>query len=242
MTVRLLSAALVAGFLAACVASLLQFTLTSPLILRAETYEKRAEAPRSLIVLAHATGTSEGHDGHAAGEWEPGEGLPRLAFTALATLVSGIGYALLLGAALVAHGRGSVPDGALRFALGGFVAFSLAPAVGLPPELPGMEAAALGARQGWWIGTAAATAAGLYLAVVVRRPWAIAAGLALIAVPHVVGAPHPVALSAGELPAALAAQFAARSLAVALAFWVALGLAFNWAWRVVAREPAGAAA
>ncbi len=39
MTKRLLAAALVAGFLAACVASVLQFALTSPLILAAEKYE-----------------------------------------------------------------------------------------------------------------------------------------------------------------------------------------------------------
>ena len=239
MTIRLLSAALVAGFLAACVASVLQFALTSPLILRAEAYEKRAEVPLAgLVVLAHAGDAhgAQAHDSHAAPEWEPGEGLPRLAFTALATLVTGVGYALLLGAALLAHGRG-VPHLALRFALGGFLAVALAPAVGLPPELPGMEAAPLAARQLWWIGTALATAGGLYLAVMVARPWAVAAGLALIAAPHVVGAPHPV-LASGELPAALAAQFAARSLAVSLAFWVVLGLGLGWAWRLFGRGAA----
>lgn len=238
MTIRLLSAALAAGFLAACVASLLQFALTSPLILRAETYETRAEAPLALVHLAHATGApaaGEAHD-HGIAEWEPGEGLPRLAFTALATLVSGVGYALLLGAALLASGRGPGGPWALRFALGGFLAFGLAPAIGLPPELPGLEAAGLAARQAWWVGTAAATTASLALAVLVRRPWAIAAGLVLLAAPHIVGAPHPETLSASPLPAALAASFAARSLAIALAFWVTLGLAFGWAWRRVARE------
>ncbi len=74
MTKRLLAAALVAGFLAACVASALQFALTSPLILAAEKYETaEAVAParhalaNPLIVLAHA-----GHD-HGGGEpqWQP---------------------------------------------------------------------------------------------------------------------------------------------------------------------------
>jgi len=45
----------------------------------------------------------------------------------------------------------------------GFVAFSLAPAAGLPLGLPGMAAAALEARQIWWVCTVAATAAGLAL-------------------------------------------------------------------------------
>ena len=239
MTIRLLSAALVAGFLAACVAAVLQFALTSPLILKAEVYEKRAEAaPAGFIVLAHAGDAHAGHGVEAEAEWEPGEGLPRLAFTALATLVAGVGYALLLGAALLVHGRG-VPDLALRFALGGFLAVALAPAIGLPPELPGMAAGPLGARQLWWVATALATASGLYLAVMIGRPWAIAAGLSLIVAPHLVGAPHPADPVAGTLPAELAAQFAARSLAVALAFWAALGLAFARAWRMF--DGAGAA-
>jgi adenosylcobinamide kinase/adenosylcobinamide-phosphate guanylyltransferase len=45
--------------------------------------------------------------------------------------------------------------------LAGFAVFTLAPGLGLPPELPAMPAADLLARQVWWIGTAAATAIGL---------------------------------------------------------------------------------
>ncbi|TGE01934.1 CbtA family protein [Methylobacterium nonmethylotrophicum] len=234
MTKRLLAAALVAGFLAACVASALQFALTSPLILAAEKYETAAApAPvhafaNPLIVLAHA-----GHD-HGADEaqWQPAPGLPRLAFTALATLVSGVGYALLLGAVLVAAGRTVTPSEALTFGIGGFLSASLAPAIGLPPELPGMAAAALEARQLWWVATALATAAGLYLVAIRRGPAAVALGLALIVAPHVWGAPHgPEEISA--MPPVFAAQFTARSLAIAFAFWAVLGLAFGWAWGAV---------
>ncbi|MET7243842.1 CbtA family protein [Methylobacterium sp. EM32] len=235
MTKRLLAAALVAGFLAACVASVLQFALTSPLILAAEKYETaESVAPAKhafanpLIVLAHA-----GHDHGAEPQWQPAPGLPRLAFTALATLVSGVGYALLLGAVLVATGRAVTPSEALKFGIGGFLAASLAPAVGLPPELPGAAAAALESRQLWWVATALATATGLYLVAIRRGPAAIAVGLALIVAPHIWGAPHgPEEISA--MPPVYAAQFAARSLAVAFAFWAVLGLAFGWAWNAVA--------
>ncbi|MGY2047295.1 CbtA family protein [Methylobacterium sp. JK268] len=247
MTIRLLSAALVAGFLAACVASGLQFALTSRLILEAETYENHAAEthaalaplPGLIVLAAHAE-----HDhGKApertaeAEEWQPAPGLPRLAFTALATLVTGVGYALLLGAVLLATGRTITRGEALRFAIGGFVAASLAPAVGLPPELPGMGGAALEVRQGWWVVTVVATAAGLYFAVIRGGALALAAGLALIVAPHVWGAPHVT--ESGALPPALAAQFAARSLAIGFAFWVALGLAFGWAWDWVARPAEG---
>ncbi|QRE73947.1 CbtA family protein [Methylobacterium aquaticum] len=234
MTKSLLAAALVAGFLAACVASALQFALTSPLILAAEKYETaetvapaRHALANPLIVLAHA-----GHDHGGEPQWQPAPGLPRLAFTALATLVSGVGYALLLGAVLVATGRTVTPSEALRFGIGGFLAASLAPAIGLPPELPGIAAAGLESRQLWWVATALATAIGLYLVAIRRGPVAIGLGLALIVAPHVWGAPHgPEEISA--MPPVFAAQFAARSLAIGFAFWAVLGLAFGWAWEAV---------
>lgn len=236
MILRLLSAALAAGFLAAMVATGLQLALTSPLIIEAEKYEarepSRAADARPIvhasIVLAHS-----GHD-HAgpesAPEWQPAPGLQRMAFTGLATLVGGVGYALLLGAVLLACGREPNLQTGLAFALAGFASVALAPALGLPPELPGQEAAPLVARQAWWAMTAASTAMGLYLIGVRRSLIAILGGLVLIVTPHLVGAP-PAPEGASELPAALAAQFAARSLAIGAVFWAMIGLGFGWAWQ-----------
>jgi cobalt transporter subunit CbtA len=236
MILRVLKAALVAGFLAACVAATLQAFLTSPLILQAETYEKAATPEvhasaavgfGSLIHLAHD------HHGPAdaaeARVWEPGEGLPRIAFMALATLVSGVGYASILAALLLAAGREISPQTALRWAIGGFLAVNLAPAIGLPPELPGMGGAHLTERQIWWVCTALGTGVGLYLTANVRHHAAIGIGLLAIVLPHVIGAPH-AADASSDVPAVLAAQFAARSLAVAFAFWATLGLSLGWFW------------
>lgn len=235
MILRLLSAALAAGFLAAVVATGLQLALTSPLIIEAERYEQRepsraAEAfPQALpIVLAHA-----GHDHatpDAAPEWQPAPGFQRMAFTGLATLVGGVGYALLLGAVLIACGREPTLQTGLAFALAGFACVSLAPSLGLPPELPGQEAAPLLARQVWWAMTAAATAMGLYLIGVRRSFIAILGGLVLIVAPHIAGAPQPPE-GASALPASLAAQFAARSLTIGAVFWAMIGLGFGWAWQ-----------
>ncbi|MBE7245002.1 MAG: CbtA family protein [Actinomycetospora chiangmaiensis] len=243
MIIRLLSAALAAGFLAAVVVTGLELTLTSPLILAAERYEHAEpshQAERALpIVLAHA-----GHDHaapDAAPEWQPGEGLPRMAFTALATLVGAVGYALLLGAVILACGREPTRPVCLAFAVAGFASVALAPGLGLPPELPGSAAAPLAARQVWWVMTAAATGMGLYLIAVRRSLIAILGGLVLIIAPQVVGAPQPPA-EASELPAALAAQFATRSLAISFVFWVMIGLGLGWAWQVFARDTARGAA
>lgn len=233
MIIRLLSAALAAGFLAAVVVTGLELTLTSPLIVAAERYETKQthQADRGLpVVLAHA-----GHDHatpDAAPEWQPGEGLPRMAFTALATLVGGVGYALMLGAAILACGREPTRQVGVAFAIAGFASVALAPGLGLPPELPGSEAAPLAARQAWWVMTAAATGMGLYLITIRRSLIAILGGLVLIVAPHVAGAPLASEVSS-ELPAALAAQFAARSLAISFVFWMLIGLGFGWAWQAL---------
>jgi cobalt transporter subunit CbtA len=244
MISRLLSAALAAGFLAAVVSTGLQLSLTSPLILEAERYETpdaqaaMTRSPALPIVHAHLQLVHGGHDHGAAPDapraWQPGEGLPRMAFTGLATLIGGVGYALLLGAVMLALGREPTPERALSFAIAGFLSVALAPGLGLPPELPGSEAAPLAARQAWWLMTAAATAMGLYLIAIRRAAISIVGGLVLIVAPHIVGAPE-VAATKSELPAGLAAQFAARSLAVGFVFWAVIGLAYGWAWQVFGR-------
>src|SRR3546814_10077758 len=80
----------------------------------------------------------------------------------------------------------------------------------------------LGSRQLWWIGTAVATAAGLWLALRVSTPAAIAAGIALMLLPHVIGAPHPHGF-ASTVPGELSGHFAAASLVVMAVAWSLAG-------------------
>jgi cobalt transporter subunit CbtA len=241
MTSRVLSAALAAGFCAALVAALLQAVWTTPLIVEAERFEHHSAAPDLVgarIVLAHeVTAPAPSHETHAHEDWAPQEGLERAAFTALATLVSGVGYALVLLALLLASGAAPTRETCLRWAFAGFVAVNLAPAIGLPPELPGMGGGPLALRQAWWLLTVGATGLGLYLITRMRTPWMMAAGIFALALPHLIGAPHHA--EASDVPAGLAAQFATRSLAISLVFWSVLGLALSWAW---ARQDRGLAA
>ena len=53
-------------------------------------------------------------------------------------------------------------------------------------------------------------------------------GIVLIALPHLIGAPHPSSPESA-VPAVLAAEFAARSVATMAVFWIVLGAAFGWA-------------
>lgn len=223
---RILTAALVAGLVAGLLATGLQVARVWPLILAAETFEETAGTE------AHHHGTTGAAAHDAASEaWAPEDGLERMAFTLLFNLLAGFGFALLLNAGLAlrgaAGGRTDATTGVL-WGLAGFASFALAPALGLPPELPGMVAADLLARQIWWIMTALATAGGLALIALTRRWPMIAVGVALLVAPHIVGAPHPPIAEASPVPAELAAGFVAASLVTAAAFWTALGAVSGW--------------
>jgi cobalt transporter subunit CbtA len=133
----------------------------------------------------------------------------------------------------------------LLWGMAGFVTFSLAPAYGLAPELPGMPAADLVSRQIWWTGTALVTGAACLLLAKTRASWAFAVAVALVVGPHIIGAPiAPDAPSA--VPAHLATEFAAITLGTSLVFWLVLGSVFGRLNDVFATRsaviPAGAAA
>lgn len=207
MIARIARAALVAGALAGILAWAALQSRAVPILAAAERYEQAAP---SVADHAHVAG-----DAHVSG-WR------RHALTFLSTVIIGVGYGFLLVGAIVLSGRPvDARQGAL-WGLGGFVAFAAAPALGLPPELPGMAAADLGARQIWWLATAAASAGGLALIAFAPARWAKAAGAALLLLPHLVGAPR-VPPEPGHLPAELAAEFAVVSLLASAVFWVALG-------------------
>lgn len=210
VTSRILSGALVAGLAAGLLAALLDLWAVTPLILEAEAFELGA---------AHADGGG-GTDLQAVEA-----GLPRAFGTVATTLVAYAGFGLALGAGMALAARAGHGIGLRRGAawgLAGFLAAHLAPAAGLPPELPGMAAADLAARQAWWALCVGATAMGLAALAFGRGAAWIALGAALILLPHALGAPQPPSYE-GLPPPGLTAAFATRSLAVAALAWVALG-------------------
>lgn len=243
---KLFGSALPAGLAAGALAAVLHILLTVPLVIEAETYEgghhahphasqSLALAEESLLRLAHDhnhgnshndnRGHDHGHDhGHEQGGWMPEDGLERTLFTVLSAMIAFVGFALLLTAAMVLRGERVSPLHGLVWGMAGFAVFALAPAVGLPAKLPGMIANEVPVRQVWWAVTAAATAGGLWLLAFASNRWVgIIGAVVLIAAPHVVGVPH-ADMVWGTPPPELAAQFAARSLAVAAVCWAVLGV------------------
>jgi cobalt transporter subunit CbtA len=230
MTKTLLSGGVIAGAIAGLVVAVFQFFLIQPLIVEAERYEAGelvltaidralpAPAPNPMEVASHDMQGAEGMEGP----------LVRNGLTALALILTWSGIGLLAGASLMAYR--SMPDGetisATTLALSGFAALTLAPAAGLPPELPGMVAAELADRQLWWFATVATTAAGIFLAAGLQSWLARLLGLTLILIPHFWGAPLPPT-SAATVPPELAALYAVRVLSVNLIGWLVVALFLN---------------
>jgi len=213
------------GLLAALLLTLLQSFWVAPLILQAESFEKAP--PAAEVVHEHAAGAAaHSHDAQA---WEPEDGWQRVLSTTGGNLVVAVGFALMLAGLYTLRAPTRTAQG-LLWGLAGYATFVLAPTLGLPPELPGTAAADLTLRQTWWIGTAASTAAGLAL-IVFGRNWLLKGlGLAILAVPHVIGAPQPEVHSM-LAPEALEAQFKIASQLTNVAFWLALGLISAWLFR-----------
>jgi cobalt transporter subunit CbtA len=205
---KLMFVVFVSGTLAGLALFVVQHFTIIPLIESAESYEAAQHAD---------SGTRHEEEG-----WQPAEGWERTSFTAITTILTGIGYAAILFGALalvwapVNAGRGAL------WGLAAFACFGLAPAVGLPPQPPGTAVAGLAERQIWWIGTAVATATGLWLLAGKKRGWPLRiAGVVFLLLPHLIGAPTATGLSA--VPAQLVRRFAITSLATTCLFWLLLG-------------------
>jgi cobalt transporter subunit CbtA len=206
---RVVFAALCAGLLSGVFATVGHQIGTVPLILQAETYEKPSERA-SAAPHEHATA------------WEPENGAERTAYTLLADILTGIGFALLVAAGLILCGGEVGWRRGLLWGLAGFATFTIGPSLGLPPQLPGSEAAPLFDRQLWWLGTAVATGCALALiAFTTRARWAILAAV-LIVLPQLYGAPDP-SEPVAAVPAALSHHFIVAATVVNFLFWLILG-------------------
>ncbi len=203
---RLVAASLLAGMLAGLLLSVLQHYQTQPLILAAE----RFEAP---------------DPGHVH-NWQPEDGWQRNLLTMLFNGLTGFGFALLLSAAMYWRGASGYLRG-LAWGVAGYLVFFAAPSLGLPPELPGTDSAALHSRQAWWLFTAMATAIGLFGLFLSKNRLFQIAGVILLAIPHLIGAPHPDVMQASA-PEALQQRFMLMSAFSNGAFWLVLGASSGW--------------
>lgn len=223
---RVVLAALLAGIAAGLIMGAIQHVRLTPFILQAESFETAGATAGHTHDHAEA---GHEHD-HGDGGWAPADGWQRTLATTLTAAMTGAGFAAVLAAVSLISGLPITRQNGMVWGLCGFLAVTLAPAMGLPPELPGMPGGDLLARQVWWAGTVAATAAGIFLIATRGEAWALALAIVLIGLPHIIGAPL-AAHTESAVPAGLAAAFAANAIAANAIFWVLigqfLGLALN---------------
>ena len=136
------------------------------------------------------------------------------------------GYAIILISAMTLRQQKfktpiSLHQG-IVWGISGYIAMHLAPAVSLPPEVPGVAAAELLPRQIWWFATTLLTAGGLWIIAFTKKGSSFIIGAALILAPHIIGAPEPDIFT-GPAPTEIGALFASRALGIGLISWAMLG-------------------
>ncbi len=221
---NIIFASIIAGVIAGFALGLIQAFSTTETILAAEVYEIVEEQP-AAPTHGHEASATDHHDPEA---WGPEDGAERTSYTFLADLLAGIGFAILLISLMTLSGKGNVKNGWL-WGLAGFATFFFIPALGLVPEIPGMEAANLQGRQGWWVMTVALTGLGFWLIAFGHINLKVA-GLVLLALPHILGAPlpdthgfsHPDPAAVLTLES-LASQFEMQTMIANAVFWLLLG-------------------
>lgn len=243
-------AAVAAGILAGIILGALQHFQVTPIILGAEVYEI-PEAHDHSNPAHHTPDNINGHfealeqqthsaspatvtkqpleHSHDPEAWSPEDGAERTFFTFLSTILMAIGFSLIIISGMSLSGKRSI-KASVFWGLAGYATFFLAPALGLPPEIPGMEAAALEGRQSWWLLAVTFTALGLGVLAFGKGGlrWG---GLLIIAIPHILGAPqpdmhgfaHPDANAVSALEA-LVDQFVITTTLVNGVFWICLGV------------------
>ena len=235
---KLFSSAILAGLVAGLlISAVYQFT-TVPLIMHAESFEdlkgqekatlghpeKSLHPADKYAIIKASIIPVHGSENRSPNEaWAPQDGLERIFYTTVTAILTGVGFALLLLSGMIMRGEKIDTRRGLLWGAGGFIAFVLAPSLGLPPELPGMVASDILARQSWWITAAVASIVGLWGLVFGEKIHYKILAVIIAITPHLFGAPHPEVLSTNGVPPELAAQFVTVSIAVGGLFWALIG-------------------
>ncbi|MCG6883136.1 MAG: CbtA family protein [Silicimonas sp.] len=234
MFTRILTTALLAGAAAGLLAACLQLWFVQPVLIQAEMYEsgELAHFGTGAEALAHDHADAETHE-HSHGTPDDGAPvLPRPVLLILFNMLTYAGYSLVLVALMsLAEARGAVLDArrGILWGIAGFTAVMLAPGFSLAPEVPGVAAADVAARQIWWGATVAMAVGAMWLLAYGSGPAAWGAVVVLLAAPHMVGAPEPAAFT-GPVPPEIAGLFAARVFGVGLIGWVLMGMFAGMLW------------
>ena len=225
-------AAIIVGIISGTVYGVFQQLAVNPIIYAAETYE--LSEPDTAKQENANSGSPDGHT-PSPDAWAPQDGIERILSTLGANILVAMGFSLILLSAMAIHNlKSSKPKvkwtSGILWGVGLMLCFFVSPALlGLHPEVPGTVAENLHNRQIWWISCAVATALGLILIYYGSAALKLAGG-ALVAFPHIIGAPvmdnHTYTNSDPAAVAALnelTSQFLIMTSVGMLIFFVVLG-------------------
>jgi len=250
MFTRVFFAAILAGIAAGLVLATLHHFRTTPLIIAAEAFEGQgAHAPAKEPSVQepvtkqppahgeaghnHATDHKEAASAHNhdANQWAPQDGFERTFYSFVSDIIIAIGFAFLLAATSLLTGIAITPRNGALWGLVAFAVFTLSPAAGLPPELPGMPAADLVSRQLWWWGCVIVGAIGVGLIALKQNALFVIAGTVLIAAPHLIGAPQPVSHETA-VPTHMIQAYVANALFILAITWMTVGTALGFTFKI----------
>jgi len=226
---RLFMCSLLAGLCAGLVYIAIQRFQVVPIIAAAEVFESDLEGGRAADDNPSGTATHQ----HQEPTWQPRDGAERTFWTVVTNVIGATGFALLLIPALGWWDRqrgssaASIKSG-LLWGAACWLCFFVWPAIGLRPELPGEAAAALHARQAWWLFAVVCAAAGFALLTLVRAKWRWL-GVPLLVLPFLVGVPQ----SEGPAFARFSDDAAAQMELLKYRFVVATSIASAVHWLVL---------
>jgi len=232
---RIIFSAIFIGILAGLIFTAVQSFSISPIIFAAEKFE--ISAPEPVVQAHHHEAGANAHH-HDAEAWGPEDGTERALYTMLSNVLAGIGFsAVLLALMSQLQIQGITKLSLIKgfaWGLAGFIAFFAIPGIGLPPEIPGIEAPPLENRQSWWL--LAVIASGVGLAILAfAKGFLKLVGLFFIALPYLVGAPHSSGPEFAHPDAAAVAtlidlhhQFIVASGISNLLFWLVIGGLSAW--------------
>ncbi|MDQ7091229.1 MAG: CbtA family protein [Methylococcales bacterium] len=169
---NLILSAMAVAIVAGLFLSLYQHFFITPIILASELYE---------VTEPNATGVAEA--------WSPEEGTERSSFSLMANFLVCFAFSLLLLSAMAVRTSIKLSQG-IFWGGAAYLSVFIAPALGLLPEIPGMEAAHLEGRQSWWLLTVLLTGIGLWL-IAFKSITLKGIGGGLLLIPHLIGAPQP---------------------------------------------------
>jgi cobalt transporter subunit CbtA len=142
-----------------------------------------------IIISSEVYEVAEPAASHQIEAWAPEDGLERHSWSFATNFLLCFAYALILLSAMTVKTSVNAVKG-LFWGGAAYLSIFAAPALGLPPEIPGMEAAYLEGRQAWWLFTVILTALALWL-IAFQSPLNKGLGVVLILIPHIIGAPQP---------------------------------------------------